>query len=336
MAAIALGENAVAGVTQLGGELADDLLEYVLQGDNAHHVAIFIHHNGQTQLVALEVQQLGVQRRALGDEVGWVHLPFQRGAIEALAVEDPAQIAHVQHADNIVDVVAPHRQAGVRAGLQGAQDGVVVLVEIDAEDLVARHHHVVHRHFLEVEDIQQHAPVRRGNQRPGLVDDGAQLLGGQVFLLPRCRVGAEQAHQAIGDKIHRPDHRVHDLHQRQQDHAGGKGNTLRAQGGQGLGGDLGEDQDHQGQGDGRNGNAGVAPQADGQDGGDGGSENVDQVIADQDQSDQAIRSLQQFAGPAGTPMLLLTQVLQPVAVEGHHCRFRAGKERGKEDEKDQN
>ena len=65
------------------------------------------------QLLFLEIEQLGVQWRALGDEVGLLHLPLQGGAVQSLAIYHPAYIAHVQDADDIVDVLSPDRQAGV-------------------------------------------------------------------------------------------------------------------------------------------------------------------------------------------------------------------------------
>ena len=48
----------------MGGELADDLLENVLQGDQAHQLAVFVHHQAEALFLLLEVLQLGEQRRA--------------------------------------------------------------------------------------------------------------------------------------------------------------------------------------------------------------------------------------------------------------------------------
>ena len=55
-----------------------------------------------------------VQRRTFGDEVGVVHFTLEGAPVQPVLVDHPAEVAQVQHADNIVDVVAPHGQAGVR------------------------------------------------------------------------------------------------------------------------------------------------------------------------------------------------------------------------------
>ncbi len=90
-----------------------------------------------------------------------------------------------------------------------------------------------------------------------------------------------------------------------------------------------EDQHHQGEGHGGDQDAGVAPQAYGDDGCDRRGEDIHQVVADQDQADKPVRTLQQFAGAYGATVLVFLQVLQPIAVERHHARFRAGEEGGK-------
>ncbi len=331
-----MGENAVPGVAHARCEFADDLFENIFQGDNAHHFAVFVHHNRQAQLVLLEVQQLRVQGRTFGDEVGVVHFPFQGTPVQTVLVDHPAEVAQVQHADNIVDVVAPYGEAGVRGGLQATQDLVVAVVEVDAVDVIARHHHIIDRDLLQIENVQQHAAVARRNQRTRLGDDGAQFLGGHMLFFGGPRVDPEQAQQAIGHTVHQPHHGIHGLHQGQQNDAGREGDAFRIERCYGLGRDFGEHQYHQGQADGGDGDAGVAPQAYGDDRGDSRGKDVDQVVADQDQADQAIRSFQQFAGTARAAMPLFPEVLQPVTVEGHHAGFRAGKETRQKNENNQN
>ncbi|MNJ80149.1 hypothetical protein D3C77_784230 [compost metagenome] len=49
---------------------------------------------------------------------------------------------------DLVDVLAEHRQTGVRGGAQLADDGFQIVFEIDARDFVAGNHDVVHRHPL--------------------------------------------------------------------------------------------------------------------------------------------------------------------------------------------
>ena len=98
------------------------------------------------------------------------------------------------------------------------------------------------------------------------------------------------------------------------------------QGRNGLGGNLAEDQHHQGEGHGGYQDTGVTPQAYGDNGGNRRGENIDQVVADQDQADKPVRTLQQFACAYGATVPVFLQVFQPVAVERHHARFRTGEE----------
>ena len=54
----------------IGGELADDLLEDVLERHQSLDVAVLVDHECHAALVALEIQELRIERRARRDEVG--------------------------------------------------------------------------------------------------------------------------------------------------------------------------------------------------------------------------------------------------------------------------
>ena len=284
----------------------------------------------------LEVHQLGIERGAFGYEVGRAHLAFQRGPVQSLSIYYLADVAQVQHAHDIVDVVAPYRQARVGTGLDAAQDVVVAVVQVDAVDLVARHHDIVDGNLFQRQQVEHHVLASGRDQGAALRHQGAQLFLGQVLVDRALGVHSQHMQQAVGDAADQPHQRVHDFQQRQQDEAGGERNLFGVQGGDRLGGDLGKDQHHQGQGHGGDENAGVAPQANGDDGGNGGGENVDQVVADQDQADKPVRALQQLAGAFCAMVVVFLQVFQPIAVERHHACFRTGKKSGKEYEGSQN
>ena len=108
------------------------------------------------------------------------------------------------------------------------------------------------------------------------------------------------------------------------------------QGGNGLGCDFREDQNHQCQRHGGNKDAGVTPQADGNHRGNRRGEDIDEVVSDQDQADESVRTVQQFAGSYSAMVIVFLQVFQPIAVERHHAGFRAGEESGKEYERSEN
>src|SRR5690606_25765983 len=58
-AAVVLGVDGRLAQAGLGGELTDDLLEDVLEGDQADHLAVLVDHHAHAPLELLEVDQLG-------------------------------------------------------------------------------------------------------------------------------------------------------------------------------------------------------------------------------------------------------------------------------------
>ena len=93
-------------------DLADDLLQNVLDRDQARHAAEFVQHHGHVIAILLKLLQQFVQTLCLGDEVG--------GAQQAGNVRSPflrrfhqlrQQILHVQDADNVVAILVVYRNA---------------------------------------------------------------------------------------------------------------------------------------------------------------------------------------------------------------------------------
>ena len=93
-----------------------------------------------------------------------------------------------------------------------------------------------------------------------------------------------------------------------------------------FGCNLGEDKHHNSQQYGRNGNARVAVKADGDNGRDSRGQNVNEIIANEDETNQSIGPFKQLAGSAGSPMALGAEVFQTISVERHHAGFGTGKE----------
>ncbi|MNH28604.1 hypothetical protein D3C79_887850 [compost metagenome] len=159
-----------------------------------------------------------------------------------------------------------------------------------------------------------------GDEATRLVDYGAQLLGVEGVRI----LGVVQPHQLEqqrGDAVDEPDEGV-ERHHQPLEHPGGRvGDLLGVHGRQGLGGNLPEHQHHQSQAEGGDGDPEIPEQPDADDGSDGGRQYVDQVVADEDQSQQAIRASQQLFYPAGGLVLGLGEMPQLVAVEGHQAGF---------------
>ncbi|MNO83832.1 hypothetical protein D3C76_751570 [compost metagenome] len=130
-------------------ELANDLLEDVFQGDDAQHFAVLVHHHAHAALLFVEVQQLHLQGRALGHEIGLVagseqHLQGQLGLGQQVADQ-----LGIEDCFNLVDVAVVHRQAGVAADDQLLDDALDRLVEADAVHFVARYQDVVDGHLVQ-------------------------------------------------------------------------------------------------------------------------------------------------------------------------------------------
>ncbi|MOA32506.1 hypothetical protein D3C78_1537320 [compost metagenome] len=85
------------------GEIADDLLQDILDRHQPLNVAVFIDHDADFLFVALELHQLDVQRCAFGHIINFVG-----GAQQVLFVElfllghQAVGFAYPQHADSIV------------------------------------------------------------------------------------------------------------------------------------------------------------------------------------------------------------------------------------------
>ena len=102
--------------------------------------------------------------------------------------------------------------------------------------------------------------------------------------------------------------------------------------GNGFWRDLRKDQDHERQRQGGDRNAGVAKKSDSNDCRDSRGQNVDQIVANQNQPDQSVGSLQESDGSSRSAVTRPLEMPQTVAVERHHARLRARKERGDQNE----
>ena len=184
----------------LVGDLADDLLDDVLDAHDADDAPVLVHHHGHRGPLALQVGEQVVQGLGLGHDQGLVDDLLERG-VGALLHEQAGQLADVDDAANAVAVfVFGHHQAGVAAGDRGAQRRFDVLGDVDRDDRGDRRHHLAGLLLVEVEDAPQHAGLAGVDLAPGvgLGDQQLELLrGARVALL--AHVDAEQAQHPVGD-----------------------------------------------------------------------------------------------------------------------------------------
>ena len=81
---------------------------------------------------------------------------LQAGFVEGVVAQRQDDVADVQHAFGLVEVVAIGDEAAVAAAGDLPQDVFPVVVEIDAFEFVARHHRFADGDVFEFEDVEQH------------------------------------------------------------------------------------------------------------------------------------------------------------------------------------
>ena len=145
----------------LVGDVADDFLEDVLEGDHALDLAILVDHEREVRLAAAERLELLRQRTDVG------HEPRRQrdrhdvdlGKLAVGVLDRAQQILGMQDADDVLRRVAPERDARV-LGLQRRGDDLLRwAVGIDRHHFGAVDHHVGHRQIAQVEQPAQHVAV---------------------------------------------------------------------------------------------------------------------------------------------------------------------------------
>ena len=313
-------------------DVAHQLLQDVLHGDDTQSTAVLVQHHGQMGLVGLEVAEQVVDALTLMDEQGRGDQLLQGLVSQSLGSED---VFGMNHAHDLVDAVLVDQQAGEAGLLEELTD----LLHRGA-DLKALQIHAVGQDILglllgEVDGVaeqvallgvdgallldllHQHEQLLLGHFGVGL---DAEDLGHQL-----CPQGEEEAE---GNED--PDKELHDG---SREH----GKALGAVLGDGFGGDLTEDQhDH---GDGGGGDQGAVAvgeglilsahtQGDDEHRGDGGQQDVDQVVTDQNGGEQAVVVLAELEGERSALVALLDHGLELGLTQGRKGGFGGGKVSG--------
>ena len=102
----------------LVADVADDLLQNVLERDETHHLAIFVDDEGEMGLALQEGLELILERRRLRHEPGlsMISSILRLRGVAARRVERAQEVLGVQHADEIIRALAPQRHARVGRG----------------------------------------------------------------------------------------------------------------------------------------------------------------------------------------------------------------------------
>ena len=109
------------GLVELVGDLADDLLEQVLERDDALHRPVLVDHDRHVLLRALELGQQREQALRLGHHRRRPHELLDVDRRDAAVVHRRDEVADVQHADDLVERLAVDRIARVRRVEHDAQ-----------------------------------------------------------------------------------------------------------------------------------------------------------------------------------------------------------------------
>ena len=149
-------------------DVADDLLQHVLDGDQAGHAAVFVNHNGHVIVVGAELAQQHIQALGLGHEGGRAQQVLDVEAVAILLEDQRQQVLGQQDTHDVVMAFTDHRVARMRRVDHGREEFPWGLGRLDADHLRARDHDVT---YLQVSHLD------------GALDDGQRFAVQQLVLV---------------------------------------------------------------------------------------------------------------------------------------------------------
>ena len=148
--------NEVAIVVGLVGNLADDLLDDVLHGDEAVGAAVFVHDDGHLHAGLLQLRQQLQHVFRLGHVKRLVHELGHR--VFNAAVQQRADEVFVGHeAYDLVHFLVIDRQAGIARAAHAVEGRAGRFGVLGHDHVDARLHDFAHRHVGQIEDVVDHA-----------------------------------------------------------------------------------------------------------------------------------------------------------------------------------
>jgi hypothetical protein len=319
-------------LVELVADLADQLLEEVLEADEPRGTSVFVHHDGEVELLGLELPQQGVGplgprheigRVKLGAEVEVLRQPAEVGQ-EILGVEDP---------DDLIDGVLEHGHARVQVLAEQSQDLVGRGAHVEAEHVGARHHHLAHDGVLELEHLVDHLALGAVDHALARADvhQRAQLLLADLGLARRPLRARDPQGQG-GEPAERPANRRNDRREPCHRPAHPRREDSRVLDRDGHGEHFPEDAEqkrHAPDGDGEPG-ASEKLARDGR--GKRGGGDVHHGDSHEERDEQLVRLLEKRSQGIVLRPLLLGQLLEAGSAEGEVGRFGARQEGGAEQE----
>src|SRR5690606_38302351 len=132
-------------------DVADDLLQYILDGDQTRHAAIFVDDDGHMVMGRAKFLEQHIQPLGLGHTGGRAQHILDIETIGIVFQQQRQQILGQQDAEHVVDAFADHREAGVRRFDDRGQEFTGRLGGLDGAHLRTRDHDVP---YLHVGDLQ--------------------------------------------------------------------------------------------------------------------------------------------------------------------------------------
>ena len=139
-------------------DLADDLLEHVLEGDQTCGAAVLVDHHGHMDALGAELLEHLVETLALGDVVGRPRKLRDAALIKVAVGQHAQEVFGVQQSGDLVHRSVMNRYPRVLAltdhiNRRGQRRGC-----IEGDHIDARHHDFTDRYFVEAEDALDHLP----------------------------------------------------------------------------------------------------------------------------------------------------------------------------------
>ena len=184
-------------------DVADQLLDQVLQRDDAGRAAVLVHHDGQVGALAAHLGQRG--EHGLADRQV-LHRPADLADRDrVLGHAGAEQVPHVHEADHVVVGVLVDRQPRVGHARDDGGGLGHLRFRVQEDHLGARHEHLADLPLPGVEDLADDVPLVLA-ERLGAGHQVTQfLLGNGLAADPR--IAAEQGDDQVGALGQQPDHR---------------------------------------------------------------------------------------------------------------------------------
>jgi len=140
-------------------DLADDLLNDVLDGHQARRAAVFVQHDGHVNLVDLKLAEQFVERFGFRHEQGVAHQVLDGQMVGVLVAGAVEEVLGVKDADDAVEVASGGGDAAVAGVGDEASGGFDALVGVEADDVGARRHDLAGVGAPELEDVLDHVDL---------------------------------------------------------------------------------------------------------------------------------------------------------------------------------